>query len=87
MDLPRCRICGKLHRLGSWQSQRKCSYLPFIRRHSKALARIPCRNVLARIPSRNVAHNLDRNAFARSRDPHDVGAHCRLVQKPHGTDR
>ena len=62
-------------------------YLRFIRRHSKALARIPCRNALARIPSRNVAHNFDRNAFARSRDPHDVGAHCRLVQKPRGTDR
>lgn len=62
--------------------------IPFIRRHSRnALARIPCRNALACIPSRNVAHNLDRNAFARSRDPHDVGAHCRPVQKPRGTDR
>ena len=32
--------------------QRKCSHLPFIRRHShKALARIPYRNALDRIPA------------------------------------
>jgi len=56
-----------------------------IRRHnrealdrSKALARSPCRKALA--------HNLDRNAFARSRDPHDARA-LRLVQKSPGTDR
>ena len=63
--------------------------IPFIRRHSRnALARIPCRNALACIPCRNAfAHNLDRNVFARSRDPHHVGAHCRFVQKPRGTDR
>ena len=60
----------------------------FIRRHSKAWARSPCRNALDRSPCRKaLAHNLDHNAFARSRDPHDAWAHCRLVQKPRGTDR
>jgi hypothetical protein len=34
----------------------------------------------------DAVHNLDHNAFARSRDPHHVKAH-RLVQKPRGTDR
>jgi hypothetical protein len=62
-------------------------YLPFIRRHSKALARIPCRNALARIPSRNVAHSLDRNALARSRDTHHAGVLCRPERRPRGTDR
>jgi hypothetical protein len=70
-------------------SSANAGYLPFIRRHShKALARIPYRNALDRSPCRNVsAHNLDRNAFARSRDPRDVWAHCRFVQKPRATDR
>jgi hypothetical protein len=58
--------------------------ISFIRRHSRkavdrsrALARSLCRKALV--------HNLDCNAFARSRDPHHVKAH-RLVQKPRGTD-
>ena len=62
------------------ESEHRPTEFPFIRRHRRnASARIPCRNASA--------HNLDRNAFARSRDPHDVWAHCRLVQKPRGTDR
>ena len=74
---------------GTSTSNASAAYLPFIHHHSRnALARIPCRNASAHNPDRNVsAHNLDRNAFARSRDPHHVWAHCRFVQKPHGTDR
>jgi hypothetical protein len=33
------------------------------------------------------AYYLDHTVFARSRDPHDVEAHCRFVEKPRGTDR
>jgi hypothetical protein len=51
----------------------------FIRRHHKAWARSPCRKASAYI--------LDHTVFARSRDPHDVEAHCRFVEKPRGTDR
>jgi hypothetical protein len=66
----------------------------FTRRHnrkaldrSKALARSLCHVALTHNHDRSDAvHNLDHNAFARSRDPHHVRAH-RLVQKPRGTDR
>jgi hypothetical protein len=51
----------------------------FIRRHNKARARSPCRNAWDR--------NLGHNVFARNRDPHDAGEHCRFVRKPRGTDR
>ena len=53
--------------------------IPFIRRHNKARARSPCRMASA--------YYLDHTVFARSRDPHDVEAHCRFVEKPRGTDR
>jgi len=51
----------------------------FIRRHNKAWSRNPFLKASA--------CNLDHTVFARSRDPHDVEAHCRFVEKPRGTDR
>lgn len=51
----------------------------FIRRRNKAWSRSPFQ--------RASAYNLDHPVFARSRDPHDVEAHCRFVEKPRGTDR
>jgi hypothetical protein len=81
----------------TWTSGEVCcgkTIFHFIRRNnrkaldrSKALARRLCHRALAHNHDRSDAvHNLDRNAFARSRDPHHVTAR-RLVQKPRGTDR